>query len=248
MGPKRNHNKEPLVGQELLNKIDELGDIKKIELVRECGYSFTKDDGTESFNFFAFSQALLEAKAETIRPEKISSINLENRSYKKNKSGRQNALFPDHKKAAEILFMSGEIKHENQEYKEAIEDYTKAIEYDPEYLDAYEERGNAKESLGKYQEAILDYNRAIQINANDNTYNYRAISRILLNEIKPALRDLNKALKINAKNVDSYVIRGYAKYLSNDLKGACKDWEKAAELGDQDAAELLKKHLNDRFK
>ena len=36
--------------------------------------------------------------------------------------------------------------------------------------------------------------------------------------------------------------RGNMKKDWGDLKGACEDWKKAAELGDEDAAELLKEH------
>ena len=52
----------PLVGSELLNKIRELGDIGKSDLVRACGYVSTKADGGERLNFTAFYEALLEAK------------------------------------------------------------------------------------------------------------------------------------------------------------------------------------------
>ena len=36
--------------------------------------------------------------------------------------------------------------------------------------------------------------------------------------------------------------RGRAKKELGDLKGACEDWKKAEELGDEDAAKLLKEH------
>jgi hypothetical protein len=51
-----------LTGSELLNKVKELGDVGKSELVRSCGYVSTKKDGTERLNFTAFYEALLEAK------------------------------------------------------------------------------------------------------------------------------------------------------------------------------------------
>jgi hypothetical protein len=51
-----------LSGTELLAKVKELGDAPKSELVRECGYVSTKNDGGERLNFTAFYEALLEAK------------------------------------------------------------------------------------------------------------------------------------------------------------------------------------------
>ena len=51
-----------LTGSALLNKVKELDDISKSDLVRSCGYVITKKDGQERLNFTSFYEALLEAK------------------------------------------------------------------------------------------------------------------------------------------------------------------------------------------
>ena len=51
-----------LTGADLLNKVKELGDVSKSDLVRACGYVSSKKDGTERLNFTAFYEALLDAK------------------------------------------------------------------------------------------------------------------------------------------------------------------------------------------
>ena len=51
-----------LTGGDLLNKVKDLGDVSKSDLVRSCGYVSTKKDGGERLNFTAFYEALLEAK------------------------------------------------------------------------------------------------------------------------------------------------------------------------------------------
>ena len=51
-----------LTGSELLQRVKELGDCSKSELVRRCGYVSIKKDGTERLNFTAFYEALLAAK------------------------------------------------------------------------------------------------------------------------------------------------------------------------------------------
>ena len=51
-----------LTGSDLLNKVEDLGDISKSDLVRACGDVSTKKDGGESLNFTAFYEALQEAK------------------------------------------------------------------------------------------------------------------------------------------------------------------------------------------
>ena len=43
-----------LTGSDLLNKVKDLGDISKSDLVRACGYVSTKKDGGERLNFTVF--------------------------------------------------------------------------------------------------------------------------------------------------------------------------------------------------
>ena len=51
-----------LTGSDLLNKVKDLGDVSKSDLVRVCGYVSHKKDGGEHLNFTAFYEALLDAK------------------------------------------------------------------------------------------------------------------------------------------------------------------------------------------
>ena len=51
-----------LTKTELLNKVRELADAGKSEVVRACGYVSTTKDGRERLNFTSFYEALLDAK------------------------------------------------------------------------------------------------------------------------------------------------------------------------------------------
>ena len=55
---------------------------------------------------------------------------------------------------------------EHESCEDAIEDYTKAIEIDPNYHFAYFNRARVKYELGDYQGAIDDYSKIIEINPN----------------------------------------------------------------------------------
>ena len=63
-----------LSGSDLLNKVKELGDVSKSDLVRACGYVSDKKNGGERLNFTAFYEALLEAKGVNIGPTGTSVI------------------------------------------------------------------------------------------------------------------------------------------------------------------------------
>jgi hypothetical protein len=56
------HPQPMLTGSDLLNKVKELDDISKSDLVRSCGYVITKKDGQERLNFTSFYEALIEDK------------------------------------------------------------------------------------------------------------------------------------------------------------------------------------------
>lgn len=63
-----------LTGTDLLNRVKELGDISKSDLVKGCGYVSTKKDGSERLNFTAFYEALLEAKGLTFSANGVGGV------------------------------------------------------------------------------------------------------------------------------------------------------------------------------
>ncbi|HEX7414509.1 MAG TPA: tetratricopeptide repeat protein, partial [Bacteroidia bacterium] len=69
------------------------------------------------------------------------------------------------KKTAEDYLIKGNVKRiTKKDYKGAIEDYTKAIELNPKYANAYMVRGMCKDELKDYNGSIQDYNKAIELN------------------------------------------------------------------------------------
>ncbi|MCX8194900.1 MAG: tetratricopeptide repeat protein [Candidatus Micrarchaeota archaeon] len=61
---------------------------------------------------------------------------------------------------AAAYFNRGLSKAMGGDYKAAIEDYTKAIELNPNFAAAYSNRGSAKAKLGDTQGAKEDYEKA----------------------------------------------------------------------------------------
>ena len=56
--------------------------------------------------------------------------------------------------------------------------FTKAIEINPNYAEAYHERGLAYDAIGEYDRAISDYNKAIEINPKyEKAYNHRRLAK-----------------------------------------------------------------------
>lgn len=53
---------EPLVGEELLNKVKELENLSKEEKAKECGYYTVTKNGVERVNMMKFLNALIDAE------------------------------------------------------------------------------------------------------------------------------------------------------------------------------------------
>ena len=73
-----------------------------------------------------------------------------------NDSGRDSEYYFDR---ANIFSLEGK-------YEEAIVYYNKAIELDPNYTDAYNDRGFTKYYLGQYEDSIKDFNKVIELTPN----------------------------------------------------------------------------------
>ena len=53
-------------------------------------------------------------------------------------------------------------------HEEAIKDFDKAINLDPEDFDCFYERGHSKYCLNQYEEGIKDFNKAIDSNPEES--------------------------------------------------------------------------------
>ena len=80
-------------------------------------------------------------------------------------------------------YESGLINYKKVDYEAAVRDFSKAIELNPEYATAYNNRGFAYMKLSKYNEAIIDFDKAIELNSKYATaYNNREIAYNKLND------------------------------------------------------------------
>ncbi len=144
----------------------------------------------------------------------------------------------------EYFFNRAQDKFEVANYKEAILDYSKALELSPaEICLVYSMRGNAKCNLGDLDGAISDQNKALDFDPlYADGYFYRSSAKFKMGDFAGAIEDYTKVIEINPTDSDAFFNRANVKKESGDLNGAYEDWKKGAELGDEDAAKLLKEH------
>jgi tetratricopeptide (TPR) repeat protein len=125
----------------------------------------------------------------------------------------------------------GNEAYNKRNYDQAIADYNKALEINPESADAYNNRGAAYDKKGNYDQAIADCNKALQINPESaEAYNNRGIAYDGKGNFNQAIADYNKALEINPKYADAYNNRGAAYQGKGNYDQAIADCNKALEI------------------
>jgi tetratricopeptide (TPR) repeat protein len=84
-----------------------------------------------------------------------------------------------------------------RENRQAIRDYTKALDLDPK-ANLYQDRASAESELKQYQAAILDYTKGIAQGCEDTlcgAYEYRADVYLKLHDYPHAISDLSHAIR-----------------------------------------------------
>lgn len=120
------------------------------------------------------------------------------------------------------------------DYDDAIRDYDRAIQLQPDYAEAYNGRGLAYYEKKEYQLAIQDYTQAIRIKpdyaeAFDNRGLACAASEDSCNSDK-AIADFDQAIKLNADFAEAFFNRGTVLVREGQFKGAIPDFTQAIQL------------------
>ena len=92
---------------------------------------------------------------------------------------------------------------EAKNYKDAIEQFTKAVQIDPDYVDAYIERARAYTILKDHAMAAEDYDRALVFEKKkEELYQEAAESNFELGQYDKALELIKEVLKMDSKSDD----------------------------------------------
>ena len=116
-------------------------------------------------------------------------------------------------------------------YSNAIPLYNEAIKLNPQYEEAYINRGNCYRYLKNYDAAIADYSKAINLNPNEAAYySNRGNSYYKIQKYTQAMADFNKAIELNPKFWRTYYNRGLLYYDLEKYKEAIADYTKLIKI------------------
>jgi tetratricopeptide (TPR) repeat protein len=154
-----------------------------------------------------------------------------------------------HGQTAKEYLNSGNIKYDIRDFQGAIEDYSKAIEKNLKFAEAYFKRGSARQRLGfsgspdealKWEMEIMsDFSKAIENDPNDPFY-FAARAQVKesgLEDYIGALNDYSKSIELSLKDTISkkyiggkYWERGRLKMKMIDFIGALEDFNTGIDL------------------
>ncbi|MBE9221959.1 tetratricopeptide repeat protein [Cyanobacterium stanieri LEGE 03274] len=132
---------------------------------------------------------------------------------------------------AEDFYNQGNFLRDRQDYAQAIEQYTRAIEINGDYVDAFYNRGLTYADLEDYDRAIADYTQAIEIDPEYlDAYNNRGILYASLEDYDRAIADYTQVLEINPNYVLAHNNLGVAYDRLERFEDAIASYTRAIEL------------------
>ena len=115
--------------------------------------------------------------------------------------------------------------------RDAVAYFSRAIELDPDFKEAYNSRGIAYDYLERRRLAIQDFDEAIDLDENyKHAYNNRGIVYKKLGELDDALEDFSRAIEIDQGYLTAYNNRGNVYRAVGQYGQAVKDYDRALEI------------------
>ena len=139
----------------------------------------------------------------------------------------------DDERAAQSWFSIGYLLHSKDEpdFDAAINAYDAALRLKPDFAEAYNNRGVARDILGQHAAAIADYDAVLLLKPDyADTYNNRGVARRALGQHAAAIADYDSALRLDPNHAEAYNNRGTARDALGQHAAAIADYDSALRL------------------
>jgi tetratricopeptide (TPR) repeat protein len=150
---------------------------------------------------------------------------------------------------ARQFFKTGITFVESGNHKDAIDQFTKAVNIDPEYTEAYIKRSASYEAMGELQNAADDLKRALTFEQKDAKLYYDA-ARInySLGKYDDALALVNKSIVQNKKSETALRLLALVQMALEDYSSSLITVNKALEIKDNPENYFVRAQLSEKMK
>ena len=158
---------------------------------------------------------------------------LKNKLVEIRKPSDEEDIKQEFKKAENGFLSNQKVIEGNQyyyknDYKNAIEIYTEAINLNPDNMLAHVKRGTAYLDSKNYHAAIADFTKNLLLYPNDyDTYEKRTVAYISVGDLNSALNDLENMIKIDPDNITAYMYRSIIYLKLGKKEDGTADFSKA---------------------
>jgi tetratricopeptide (TPR) repeat protein len=129
---------------------------------------------------------------------------------------------------ATAALQRGDAAFDQGNFDAAIEAYSDAIVRNPNFAEAYNNRGLANYLAGHPTDALADLNRALSLRPNYvNAITNRAIARFDQGDYATVIADATRAIELDPNDDSAFMFRGNAYQREGDYTRALADWLKA---------------------
>lgn len=137
--------------------------------------------------------------------------------------------------SARSYFKAGEEFHRSMDYRDAIAQYTKAIELDPEFDEAYINRARAFSQTGDHASAAVDFDRALAFNEKDHELYYLSAREwYLQGNSRVSLAKLNQAIDRKRNFLEAYQLRADVYMELRQYEKALQDYQRSLKINEDD--------------
>lgn len=129
------------------------------------------------------------------------------------------------------LFDRGVVLLKNEEFKEAVDVFSRLLESASENPDVYKNRGVAYMKLGEYDLAIVDFEKTREIRPDmKGLYSNLGVAWYYKGEYETAIKNYNMEIALTPDNYYAFFNRAICRAELNDVEASLKDVDSALSL------------------
>ena len=127
-------------------------------------------------------------------------------------------------------FYEGVKKMNNGKHKEALDEFNKAIELNPNFINAIFNRALMKDKIGDFNGAINDYTKVIEKEPAWDAFLYRGLSYRRAMKFNMAIEDFTKVIEIKPNDIGAFLQRAALKQNLGNHASAIEDYSEALKI------------------